>query len=370
MRRGTDPASVAAPFRLESPDGRTVLLRGKIDRVDVMAWPDGGERLFVVDYKTGELPKPQEDVQLPVYIAAAAQLTGLAAAGGAFHGVRAGRLQERYLADFTVARRQASPKTSVFKTQLDEGLSLVSQAVAGIAGGNFDIFADAAARRKAARTGGSAGTATCRGLFKEPADPGRAGGGPWLSNLPPRRRPAAAKRQRAHARAAGLHRAHGPEHGRHQRGRLRQDVRADAAIPAPAGPGRPAGCPFARSSPSPSPTRRPWRCASASRPSWPERTDPLAAPGGATSPMPASARSTALPPRCCAAGPVEAGVDPAFAVLADEFRRTQMRQAACQDALLAALSRQSRGGGPTGRRLGYVRVLDMLATLMDERWRW
>jgi ATP-dependent helicase/nuclease subunit A len=68
--------------------------------------------------------------------------------------------------------------------------------------------------------------------------------------------------------------------------------------------------------------------------------------------------------------PVEAGVDPSFSVLADEFRRTQMRQAACQDALRAGLDRQSEPVAELLGALGYSRVLDMLATLLDERWRW
>ena len=70
------------------------------------------------------------------------------------------------------------------------------------------------------------------------------------------------------------------------------------------------------------------------------------------------------------AWPVEAGVDPAFTVLADEFRRTRMREAACQEALRAGLTRRPQEMAELLTATGYVQVLDMLATLVDERWRW
>jgi len=62
------------PLRVGVPDGRQVLFRGTIDRVDRMA--DGG--LGVLDYKTGRRPRPAVDpvaggtrLQLPVYALAA-----------------------------------------------------------------------------------------------------------------------------------------------------------------------------------------------------------------------------------------------------------------------------------------------------------
>ena len=167
---GTDADSIAS-LRLQTPDGGTVLLRGKIDRVDVMAWPDGGERLFVVDYKTGELPKPQEDVQaLPVYIAAARELTGLAAAGSRrFHGLRgtiAGAIPRPLLGAGPAKKRS---ENEAFAEQLDEGLSLVSQAALGIAGGSFDIFADDRCPQESCPYRRICGHSDMHRLFKEPA---------------------------------------------------------------------------------------------------------------------------------------------------------------------------------------------------------
>jgi ATP-dependent helicase/nuclease subunit B len=162
--RDSDAASMPEPFQLEAA-GRKILLRGKIDRLDILSGPDGGQRLFVVDYKTGELPKPQEDVQLPVYIAAAAQLTGLAPAGGAFHGLRAGRLQDRYLADFSVRGRSLAANGD-FQAQLDHGLELVSLAVAGIAAGSFDIFVQARCPQESCPYRRICGHSEPRGLYK------------------------------------------------------------------------------------------------------------------------------------------------------------------------------------------------------------
>ena len=122
----------------------------------------------MVDYKTGELPKPTEDVQLPVYIAAAKHLTGLPAAGGAFHALRAGRLQERYLASFGIGRNSLA-ENERFESQLDEGLSLVSNAVAGMAGGDFDIFTEFRCPQGSCPYRRICGHSEVRGLFKLPA---------------------------------------------------------------------------------------------------------------------------------------------------------------------------------------------------------
>ncbi len=78
------------PVRVELPDGRSVAFRGKVDRIDASA---GGERVVVIDYKTGSdrdytsLPKPGRGraaditcngrhLQLAVYAEAARQLLG------------------------------------------------------------------------------------------------------------------------------------------------------------------------------------------------------------------------------------------------------------------------------------------------------
>lgn len=50
-------------FTLGSPEGRTVALRGVADRIDLLA----GNRLRVVDYKTGSAPNPSRALQVAIY---------------------------------------------------------------------------------------------------------------------------------------------------------------------------------------------------------------------------------------------------------------------------------------------------------------
>jgi RecB family exonuclease len=50
-------------FRLGSPDGRRVPLKGVADRIDVL----DGHRLRVIDYKTGSAPNPRRALQVPIY---------------------------------------------------------------------------------------------------------------------------------------------------------------------------------------------------------------------------------------------------------------------------------------------------------------
>ena len=50
-------------FRLGAPDGRRVPLKGVADRIDVLE----GNRLRVIDYKTGSAPNPRRALQVPIY---------------------------------------------------------------------------------------------------------------------------------------------------------------------------------------------------------------------------------------------------------------------------------------------------------------
>jgi RecB family exonuclease len=50
-------------FALGSPDGRRVPLKGVADRIDVLE----GNRLRVIDYKTGSAPNPRRALQVPIY---------------------------------------------------------------------------------------------------------------------------------------------------------------------------------------------------------------------------------------------------------------------------------------------------------------
>jgi RecB family exonuclease len=50
-------------FGLGAPDGRRVPLKGVADRIDVLE----GNRLRVIDYKTGSAPNPRRALQVPIY---------------------------------------------------------------------------------------------------------------------------------------------------------------------------------------------------------------------------------------------------------------------------------------------------------------
>jgi hypothetical protein len=54
---------VEGEFGLGSPDGRRVPLRGVADRIDIL----DGNRLRVIDYKTGSAPNPRRALQVPIY---------------------------------------------------------------------------------------------------------------------------------------------------------------------------------------------------------------------------------------------------------------------------------------------------------------
>ena len=135
---GADPASTPAPLVLAGPAG-DVRLRGKIDRVDVLCRPDGPTEVFVIDYKTGAVPSVTSDVQLPVYIKAAERITGLSAAGGAFHAVSSSGAKDSMFARFKLSRGKLKENES-YAEQLDDALARVHQAVANIAAGRFPVF--------------------------------------------------------------------------------------------------------------------------------------------------------------------------------------------------------------------------------------
>ena len=63
-------------FGLGSPDGRRVPLKGVADRIDVLE----GNRLRVIDYKTGSAPNPRRALQVPIYALSAQERE--ASAGG------------------------------------------------------------------------------------------------------------------------------------------------------------------------------------------------------------------------------------------------------------------------------------------------
>lgn len=138
-----DPASRPEPVELQTPAG-PLRLAGKIDRVDRVV-ADGAEGLFVVDYKTGALPKTEDilqgrSVQLPLYALAAEQLLGGSSLGGAFHriGPRTAKTQQWFAALST--RGGTLSVNEQYPQDLQSVLDKAGQFVQGIRQGRFDLL--------------------------------------------------------------------------------------------------------------------------------------------------------------------------------------------------------------------------------------
>ena len=67
---------------------------------------------------------------------------------------------------------------------------------------------------------------------------------------------------------------------------------------------------------------------------------------------------------------IEAGIDPAYGVLADEFSRCRMLHEAVTDAARTALDRADDRHVELLERFTYPQVLEMLTGAVQERWRW
>ena len=135
-----DPASRAEPVTLDCPAG-PIRLRGKIDRVDFVR-ADPARGLLVIDYKTGVLPAYKDiaaglNVQIPLYAAAAAELLGGQALGGAYHRV-SGKCPTRLFAVYKIFRGGVSPNNA-YVDETAQVLQHVGRYVTAMAAGRFDM---------------------------------------------------------------------------------------------------------------------------------------------------------------------------------------------------------------------------------------
>ena len=170
LSRHTDPHSTTEPLLLQGPGG-AVKFQGKIDRVDVVDWPPGVKKAFVVDYKSGHVPSSDADVQLPVYIKAAEWLTGLPGAGGAFHSVSRNKPTDRYLAAFKAQRDGTLGDGTGFVERMSAALDGLHQAVAGIAAGQFPVMPQGKCTVAQCPFRRICGYSDSRALFKTPEEP-------------------------------------------------------------------------------------------------------------------------------------------------------------------------------------------------------
>ena len=87
----SDPVKITVPINQD--DSLTILLAGRIDRIDKITTADGRTSLLAIDYKTGNLSSRKDiiearDLQLPLYIAALEAIFHSPCAGGAYHSLR------------------------------------------------------------------------------------------------------------------------------------------------------------------------------------------------------------------------------------------------------------------------------------------
>jgi len=162
----TDPASVGEPVTLETPSG-PLRLSGKIDRVDSVELGSGTEgvspegmqeandtggtpmlrgRLFVIDYKTGALPARRDitegrSVQTVVYGAAARELLGGEAAGGAFHRI-GGDGKQLLFAAFRKSRKDNIDyeRDEDYEADRDAAIERMGEFVRAMRAGRFDAL--------------------------------------------------------------------------------------------------------------------------------------------------------------------------------------------------------------------------------------
>jgi ATP-dependent helicase/nuclease subunit B len=119
----------------------TVLLRGKIDRVDRMTVA-GQSGLLAVDYKTGRVSSNKDidegrDLQLPVYVEALEQILGGPVLGGAFHSTR--NASRTFFASVNLYRGQYKEQED-FPARRAAAVETIGRYVSAIRAGVFDAL--------------------------------------------------------------------------------------------------------------------------------------------------------------------------------------------------------------------------------------
>ena len=138
---GAPPPGRDEPVEILLPRGRTIRVRGRIDRVDRVAFGEA-EGLLVVDYKTGALPGVADitagrNVQAPLYSAAVERMFGAETIGGVFHRI-AGDMGQRY---FARVKRHGGRicADGAYEANRDEAMAQVGRFVEAIGGGLFAL---------------------------------------------------------------------------------------------------------------------------------------------------------------------------------------------------------------------------------------
>jgi len=136
-----DPASLTDPVSITLTEGRSIRVKGRIDRVDRAAF-EGDEGLLVIDYKTGALPSVKDitacrNVQAPLYSAVVAEMFAPDAMGGVFHRV-GGDLAERYFARVKRHGGRIRPDAA-YDANRDAVMSRITEFIDAMRAGRFDV---------------------------------------------------------------------------------------------------------------------------------------------------------------------------------------------------------------------------------------
>ena len=132
-----DAASDEHTVSLETPAG-PVQVRGRVDRVDRLH-TDDGEGLFVIDYKTGQLPTHKDidagrNLQLPIYTEVVERMGHQQCLGGAFHKITGDKVQH-----FSSIKPPArDPRT--FDERRSDAMETIGEFVQQMAAGAFDCL--------------------------------------------------------------------------------------------------------------------------------------------------------------------------------------------------------------------------------------
>ncbi len=145
-----DPASGADPVQIGLADGSSILLWGRIDRIDIT----DDDRFCIIDYKTGQSPGYRDIVegralQLPLYIRAVELAMGLTGAGGAYYTIQSGNVRcQVVIRDnaldtyFTPFSRSRGGGDRALEDVISETLAWVTQYLDGIKNGRFPTVLD------------------------------------------------------------------------------------------------------------------------------------------------------------------------------------------------------------------------------------
>lgn len=139
-----DAASTEEPVSIrlsEDPEDR-ILLRGKVDRIDV-----DGDDFLIIDYKTGAVPTFTSmhkgyNMQLPLYLMACEQLLDMEPAGGAYYQLKNDQKFGMHLQLGSQKRRDAlGGSNTAYKNGLQNDLATcrrnVKEVLQGISAGEF-----------------------------------------------------------------------------------------------------------------------------------------------------------------------------------------------------------------------------------------